>query len=845
MSRSDAVRAAATCPPACSTAFPYAPRTIDVLDGGTQTTVQDYPGAPRLLGRRACRRRGRWTTSPSAWPTGCSATPRAPPALEITADRADAACSTSDAVVALTGAEHARRRSTAQPIAAVSGPFAVARRAASCALGAADGRGRARLPGGARRARRARTTSAAASTFTLGGFGGHGGRALRAGDVLRLGDAGTAPAAAPAASPTSAAAELTPSSWDDRRALRPARRAGLLHPGGHRDLLRHRLEGALQLQPHRRAPDRPQARVGARGRRRGRPAPLEHPRQRLRHRRGRLHRRHADHPRPRRPEPGRLRLPGRRSSQADLWKMGQLKAGRHGALPPRDAGPRRPRWREQGPALRRWPSRHAAPADRAPRTRSAARRAGPARRSSIAPDGAASPPRGLPPRRRRLPAGRVRPARAGPRAALARPRADGRRWQRAAPARHHRPHAGHPLAAGPLRRRDAARERACWTRWRAPRSDLPAADEHRGAHRASSTCRCPGTTRRRCSAIEKYMQVGAQGRALVPEQHRVHPPHQRPGQRRRRASASSSTPATWCWAWATSTSARRSPRRSTRATAWSPPSTTPPAPGRRRTRSASAARTCASTAWRARAATSSSAAPCRCGTRYRQTRRLRRRQALAAALLRPDPLLSGQRRGAADDARATFRSARVRGADRGGHVPLPRLPPLPGEQRDRASPPSRRASRRRSTPSASAGRPPARTWWPALEERSRPRRAEAVLPAGCEVVAAPWAATSGRCWSSRASRRRRRGHRHRRGDEDRDQRHQLECWRGPRDSRRARCGGAARADSRGRSGSLTRFHSPVSLSPVSVTGLGGAGPELPLGPRPQLPGRLKISARTT
>ena len=36
-------------------------------------------------------------------------------------------------------------------------------------------------------------------------------------------------------------------------------------------------------------------------RRRGRPAPVQHPRQRLRRRHDRLHRRHADHPRPRRP----------------------------------------------------------------------------------------------------------------------------------------------------------------------------------------------------------------------------------------------------------------------------------------------------------------------------------------------------------------------------------------------------------------------------------------------------------------------------------------------------------------------------------------------------------------
>ena len=50
------------------------------------------------------------------------------------------------------------------------------------------------------------------------------------------------------------------------------------------DVLRHRLEGPLQLRPHRRAADRPEAALGAPRRRRGRPAPVEHPRQRLRDR---------------------------------------------------------------------------------------------------------------------------------------------------------------------------------------------------------------------------------------------------------------------------------------------------------------------------------------------------------------------------------------------------------------------------------------------------------------------------------------------------------------------------------------------------------------------------------
>lgn len=73
-------------------------------------------------------------------------------------------------------------------------------------------------------------------------------------------------------------------------------------------------------------------------------------------------------------------------------------------------------------------------------------------------------------------------------------------------------------------------------------------------------------------------------------------------------------------AWATSTWGRRSPRRWTRATGWSPRSTTRPGPGRRRTRSESAARICASTAWRGRAAISSWAVRLRCGRAGRNSR---------------------------------------------------------------------------------------------------------------------------------------------------------------------------------------------------------------------------------
>ena len=63
---------------------------------------------------------------------------------------------------------------------------------------------------------------------------------------------------------------------------------------------------------HRRAADRSRAGVGARRRRRRGPAPVEHPRHRVRGRHGGPHRRHADPARSRRSQPRRLRVPGDR-----------------------------------------------------------------------------------------------------------------------------------------------------------------------------------------------------------------------------------------------------------------------------------------------------------------------------------------------------------------------------------------------------------------------------------------------------------------------------------------------------------------------------------------------------
>ena len=215
----------------------------------------------------------------------------------------------------------------------------------------------------------------------------------------------------------------------------------------------------------------------------------------------------------------------------------------------------------------------------------------------------------------------------------------GRRGARAAGP--DRPHAGHPFAADPLRRDRLHARDAC--SGCSPTSSEPARPDRfavpsRIVHLPLSLERS-----RRRAGDAQVPGARAPQRALVPRQHRVHPPHQRACRRGRGATGSSSTPAISCSASATSTSARPSRRRSIRAIAWSRPNTIPPAPGRPRTRSASAAPTCASTAWKGRAAISSSGARSRCGTAGAPRRSSP--DALAAPLLRPDPLLSRQPRG--------------------------------------------------------------------------------------------------------------------------------------------------------------------------------------------------------
>jgi urea carboxylase len=186
--------------------FRFDPVTLDVVDGGTQTTVQDFPG-----------RVGYWAVGvPPSGPMDdlsfrianrLVGNPVGAPALEITLTGPTLRFNT-DAVIALAGAD--------LPATVDGRPIPFARYVEIAAgktlrLGAMRGSG-ARTYLAIRGGLDVPAYLGSAATFMLGGFGGHGGRALRAGDVLRLG--GTRPVSAPTSiEPGAAVAEAAPA-WD-------------------------------------------------------------------------------------------------------------------------------------------------------------------------------------------------------------------------------------------------------------------------------------------------------------------------------------------------------------------------------------------------------------------------------------------------------------------------------------------------------------------------------------------------------------------------------------------------------------------------------------------------------
>src|SRR6267154_1073383 len=160
--------------------FPYHPRSIDVAEPGTQTTIQDFPG-----------RLGYWHVGvPPSGPMDALAfrlanrlVGNAPGAagLEITVSGPTLrfAC---DGQIALTGADFGARLN-GQPVPRWRTVFVSG--GSVLEMGSAQGAGaRAYLAVGG--GIEAPPYLASRSTFILGKFGGQSGRALRAGDVLRI-----------------------------------------------------------------------------------------------------------------------------------------------------------------------------------------------------------------------------------------------------------------------------------------------------------------------------------------------------------------------------------------------------------------------------------------------------------------------------------------------------------------------------------------------------------------------------------------------------------------------------------------------------------------------------------
>jgi urea carboxylase len=160
--------------------LPYRASTIEVLDGGTQTTVQDFPG-----------RLGYWDVGvpPSGPMDGRSfrianrlvGNPETASGLELTV-QGPALRFKTGAVIALAGA-HMPATVEGKSVAYYRA-FRV-KEGQTLRLGTVEGPG-LRTYLGIRHGLDVPDYLGSRSTFTLGLFGGHAGRALRAGDVLRV-----------------------------------------------------------------------------------------------------------------------------------------------------------------------------------------------------------------------------------------------------------------------------------------------------------------------------------------------------------------------------------------------------------------------------------------------------------------------------------------------------------------------------------------------------------------------------------------------------------------------------------------------------------------------------------
>ena len=168
--------------------FAYAPRTIDVLDAGAQTTVQDYPGRVGFLNVGAPPS-GPMDPLAFRFANRLVGNPESAAGFEITMTGPTLRFN-SPTQIAITGADlqaelNGLRAPRWKALAIEAGDV--------LQLRGVDGPGcRAYLA--VRGGLQTPLYLGSRSTFALGNFGGHGGRALRLGDVLHLGEAAPAPA---------------------------------------------------------------------------------------------------------------------------------------------------------------------------------------------------------------------------------------------------------------------------------------------------------------------------------------------------------------------------------------------------------------------------------------------------------------------------------------------------------------------------------------------------------------------------------------------------------------------------------------------------------------------------
>ena len=294
-------------------------RSIEVLEGGIQTTVQDYPG------RRGMQAQGFFPAGPMDHFALRAANllvgnPSSSAGLEITlgnfrfrleGDATMAICG-AETEVTVDGESIALWESHRVPAGAEVAVGLAPGPGFRCFL-AVDGGFDVPLLLGSR------------ATYTMGALGGLDGRALQAGDRLPLGEPRSGTAPAPACASARPRRPEYSRAWEVRAMRGPQAAPDYLTENDMETLFgrtwpidRNSNRTGIRLESL-------QVRMGAGGRRHRRRSPVEHPRQQLPGRGDQRQRRPARDPRTGRTDRRGLHRARLRSIHADFWKIGQFR----------------------------------------------------------------------------------------------------------------------------------------------------------------------------------------------------------------------------------------------------------------------------------------------------------------------------------------------------------------------------------------------------------------------------------------------------------------------------------------------------------------------------------------